>query len=62
MMKDNPSKTFLPVNPDAVCEYMKGTTLDKIYRSLVDNVYEVKVPKAVAAKTRVAIDRMLQIA
>ncbi|MCL5318350.1 MAG: quinolinate synthase NadA [Thaumarchaeota archaeon] len=61
MMKDNPGKTFLPVNPDAVCEYMKGTTLDKIYRSLVDNVYEVKVPKAVATKARVAIDRMLQI-
>lgn len=62
MTKDNPGKTFLPVNPDAVCEYMKGTTLDKIYRALVDNVYEVKVPKALADKARVAIDRMLQIA
>jgi quinolinate synthase len=61
MMKDNPGKTFLPVNPDAVCEYMKGTTLDKIYRSLVDNIYEAKVPKAVADKARVAIDRMLQL-
>jgi quinolinate synthase len=32
-----------------------------VYNSLVHNVYEVKVPKDVADKARIAIDRMLSI-
>jgi quinolinate synthase len=61
MKKDNPDKEFIPVKEDAVCKYMKKITIDKVYNSLVHNVYEVKVPEAVAAKARLAIDRMLAI-
>jgi quinolinate synthase len=61
MQKENPGKEFIPIKQDAVCKYMKKITLDKVYESLVHNVYEVKVPKATADKARVAIERMLAI-
>ncbi|MFN7105373.1 MAG: quinolinate synthase NadA, partial [Pyrobaculum sp.] len=43
---------------DAVCEYMKLTTLEKVYRSLRDEVYVVTVPKDVADRARAAIEKM----
>jgi quinolinate synthase len=61
MKKGNPDKTFLPVKEDAVCEYMKTITLEKVYKSLRDMVYEVKVPTNVADKARLSIQRMLEI-
>ena len=62
MRKETPNKTFIPANPEAICRYMKMITLEKVLRSLKEDVYEVKVPEATAAKARLAIDRMLQIA
>jgi len=62
MKKENPDKTFLPVKDDAVCQYMKTITLEKVYRSLHDMVYEVKVPKDTADKARLSIQRMLELA
>ena len=61
MKRDNPRKTFLPVNPDAVCEYMKQTTPDTIYKSLKEMIYQVKVPKNIAVKARRSIDKMLEL-
>jgi quinolinate synthase len=61
MRKENPDKTFLPVKEDAVCQYMKTITLEKVYRSLRDMVYEVRVPTNVADKARLSIQRMLEI-
>lgn len=61
MKKENPEKEFIPISNDAVCKYMKMITLDKVYRSLRDMVYEVKVPEDVATKARRAIERMLAI-
>jgi quinolinate synthase len=62
MKKENPDKTFLPVKEDAVCEYMKTITLDKVYRSLHDMVYEVRVPPEIADRARLSIQRMLELA
>ena len=59
--KENPGKTLIPANPDAVCKYMKMITLEKVLRSLEDGVYEVKVPREIAERARVAIDRMVAI-
>jgi quinolinate synthase len=61
MKKENPDKEFIPVKDDAVCRYMKKITLEKVYNSLANNVFEVKVPKDTAEKARLAIDRMLAI-
>ena len=59
MQKENPDKEFIPVKADAVCKYMKKITLEKVYKALAHNIYEVKVPKDIADKARLAIDRML---
>jgi quinolinate synthase len=61
MKKENPDKEFIPVKEDATCRYMKKITLEKVYNSLARNTYEVRVPKDVAAKAKLAIDRMLAI-
>src|SRR5919108_4219237 len=61
MQKENPDKEFIPIKRDALCKYMKKITLEKVYNSLAQDVYEVKVPKLTADKARLAIDRMLAI-
>jgi len=61
MRQQNPEKTFIPASENAECEYMKMITLDKVYRSLYDEKYEVKVSKIIADKARLAIERMLTI-
>jgi quinolinate synthase len=61
MRQQNPQKTFIPASENAECEYMKMITLDKVYRSLYDEKYEVKVAKKIADKARLAIERMLSI-
>ena len=61
MRKQNPGKTFVPASEKAECQYMKMNTLEKVYDSLVEDKYEVTVPKKIADKARLAIDRMLAI-
>ena len=61
MRQQNPQKTFIPASENAECEYMKMITLDKVYRSLYDEKYEVKVAKKIADGARLAIERMLSI-
>ena len=61
LRKDNPDKTFMPARENAVCKYMKMITIEKVLRSLKEEVYEVKVPEHIAVKARKSIDRMLEI-
>jgi quinolinate synthase len=61
MQKENPDKTFVPASDKAECQHMKMNTLEKVYDSLVQDKYEVTVPKNIADKARLAIDRMLAI-
>lgn len=61
LKKYNPTKKFYPVAEEAVCEYMKMIDLDKVYNSLTNNVYRVKVPKEIEFKARKAIYNMLEI-
>ncbi len=61
MEKQNPEKKFYPANARAVCEFMKMITLEKVLWSLEDMKYRVTVPKAVADKARLAIERMVAI-
>ena len=61
MRQENPGKTFVPASEKAECQYMKMITLEKVYDSLVNEKHEVNVPKTIAEKARLAIDRMLSI-
>ncbi len=61
MQKDNPDKCFIPASPRSVCGYMKMNTLEKIVDSLENLRYEVKVPKELADRARLPIERMVSI-
>src|SRR6201988_1012412 len=60
--KKYPAKTFYPVNPNAVCSFMKTITLDRVLRSLETLSPQVTVPQEIARKAKRAIDRMLELA
>jgi quinolinate synthase len=62
LTKKFPERTFYPVNPNAVCAFMKTITLDRVIRSLETMTPEVRVPQEIASKARLAIDRMLALA
>ena len=61
MKKDNPDKTFIPASEKAECQYMKMITLEKVHDALINEKNVVTVPKKIADKARLAIDRMLAI-
>ena len=61
LKKIKPRAEFYPVSDKAVCEYMKMITVEKLYESLRDNKFEVKVPEEIALKARLPIERMLEI-
>ncbi len=61
MRKDNPQKNFIPASEHAVCRYMKMNTLEKVVESLENLQYEVKVPKDLAERALLPIERMLAI-
>ena len=53
--------SFRPLSENAVCEYMKMITLEKLYDALLNEKYEVKVPMEIADKARIPIERMMNI-
>ena len=61
MKKQNPDKQFIPMSENAICKYMKMITLEKVYASLREEKYEVRVPQNIAQKAHLAIERMLAI-
>jgi quinolinate synthase len=61
LRKDVPGKTFEAVSETAICKYMKMITLEKLRDSLRDWKFEVEVEPDIAAKARLAIQRMVEI-
>ena len=61
MRKQNPGKNFVPASEKAECQYMKMITLEKVHDSLLHERTSVTVPRNIADKARLAIDRMLEI-
>lgn len=60
LKRENPGKIIIPALKDAICENMKLTNLTKVKNSLINKEFEVKVPKEIAEKAKIAIDRMLE--
>jgi quinolinate synthase len=61
LQKEAPGKTFEPVREDAVCRFMKVTTLEKVRDSLRDLQHVITVDPETAGKARLAIERMVSI-
>lgn len=61
MEKENPNKKFHAANEESVCEFMKMITLDKVYRALKEEQFEVRVPDDLAKQAWNPIERMLRI-
>ncbi|HET8895143.1 MAG TPA: quinolinate synthase NadA [Gaiellaceae bacterium] len=59
--REAPGKRFEPVREDAVCRFMKMTTLDKVRDSLVELRHRVTVEAETAERARLAIERMVAI-
>jgi len=59
LRKANPAVRWEPVNPHAVCHYMKMITPEALERSLRDGVTEVTVAPDVAARARRAVEAMI---
>ena len=59
--REVPGKRFEPVREDAVCRYMKVTTLEKVRDSLRDGKHRVSVDADTAEKARLALERMVSI-
>lgn len=56
-----PEKKFYPAGEYAACEYMKLNTLEKMVAALERLQYAVKVPKEIADRARVPLERMLAL-
>ena len=61
LRKANPLVVFQPVNRAAVCKYMKMITPEKLVRSLRELRDEVTVPRDVADRARLSVERMIAI-
>jgi quinolinate synthase len=59
LRKANPAVRWEPVNPDAVCRYMKMITPEALETCLRDGVTEVDVAPDVAARARRAVEAMI---
>jgi quinolinate synthase len=67
MKKQNPEKTFIPAPPiDSTCgcsdcEFMKRNTLQKIYESLRDEKFEIKLDEQLIFRAVKPIRKMLEL-
>jgi quinolinate synthase len=61
LRKENPNVNYIAANESAVCKYMKMITPEKLLVSLQTGRYEVDVPRDVADRARLAIERMISI-
>ncbi len=60
LRREVPGKRFYPAA--GVCENMKKITLEKVYESLRDEKYEVRIPEGTAKRAGKALERMMEFA
>jgi quinolinate synthase len=61
LRKELPETEFTAVSEQAICRFMKLTTLEKVHTALREDVHRIEVPVEVADRARGAIRRMLEL-
>jgi quinolinate synthase len=61
LRRANPDRQFYAASDRAECMYMKMTTLPKVLRALERLEHRITVPADVAARARLALERMVAI-
>lgn len=67
MIKENPHKKYIPAPPKdstcgcSECNFMKLITMEKIYKCLVSESPEIKIPGKIISAARKPVIRMLEI-
>ena len=61
MKKARKDAVFIPAYEEAVCVNMKLHTLEKLYLSLKEERYHIKLPPEIMSKARKAVEFMLKI-
>ncbi len=61
LRKELPRKIFYPVSPQAVCEYMKMNTLEKLHDCMLNRSPQIELPQSIIDRARRPIERMLEI-
>ncbi len=61
LQKESPEKEFIPACTWCDCAHMKVNNLEKLLWSLEEMQYPVRVDRAISARAKKAIDRMLEI-
>jgi quinolinate synthase len=61
LRKAHPEKHFFAADERASCRFMKVTTLPKVWNALTTMEPRITVPKAIADRARLAIERMIEI-
>ena len=61
LQKELPDTEFVAVSEQAICRFMKLTTLEKVRTSLAEDIHRIEVPAEVADRARGAILRMLEL-
>ena len=60
--KENPTKTFYPIEPQMLCADMKKITLEKVIHVLETGANQVEVSEELRSKANAPLDRMLTLA
>ena len=61
LKKENPDKEFIPAFAKAICPNMKLTDLEKILWALEGEETKIEVPEDIAARAKLAIDKMIAL-
>lgn len=61
MRKENPDKTFYAAGENAACSHMKRNSLEKIVESLERLQYPIEVPKEIAQRALLPLQRMMAL-
>jgi len=61
LQKENPEKSFYPIDNEMSCQFMKMITLEKLHNALKNDVFHVTVDEETRRRARKSIDRMISI-